>query len=167
MNSHLRSRTWTNVHVHMYVHYSMYEYKLKRNIAKRKKLRSETTKHGRMFRFDSKWSEKLEAKRNKLRSETLQNYPMFCFALNISETIEAKQSETSEIFQIFLLAKQAKHMRNRSSFALFRFEAKLFFKAKPAHPSRLSSVGCWLSVSVVDQNFDCRCPALELTYITF
>ena len=85
-----------------------------------------------------------KAKRYKLRSETLQNNRMFRFALNISETIEAKQSKTSEIFHIFLLAKQAKHMRNRSSFALFRFEAKLFLKRNRCIlvVCQLSSVGC-------------------------
>jgi len=46
-----------------------------------------------------------KAKRFKLQSETSQNNRMFRFALNISEIIKAKQSETSEIFHIFLLAK--------------------------------------------------------------
>jgi hypothetical protein len=88
------------------------------------------------FRIEAKrkdWKRD-EAKRKKFGSETKRKY-----ALLISLWSEAKNSKRNKAKKsektFFFSRERAKRMRNGSRFASFRFEAKHFFFAKPAHPN--------------------------------
>jgi hypothetical protein len=81
-----------------------------------------------LLRLEAKKMKRKEAKRYKIRSRTKRNYREFCFASLRSEKVWSETKRKKRNFSIFLEAKEAKHMRNTSCFASFRFEAKFFFR---------------------------------------